>query len=114
MFYHDPAAGDLKFAGPTKGADCHWHAFHVQSTMQEYQWSEDKNIHLQKTRGISFEEIVAALDEGRLLGHIDHPTKLHQKIFIIEIKGYPWDIPYVRQPDGSKFLKTAFPNRKRK
>ena len=82
--------------------------------MQEYHWSKEKNQTLQATRGISFEEIVAALDEGRLLKHINHPTKPNQKIFIIEIKGYPWDVPYVLQNDGSKFLKTAFPNRKRK
>jgi hypothetical protein len=29
-------------------------------------------------------------------------------------EGYPWDIPFIEQDDGIIFLKTAYPNRKRK
>ncbi len=82
--------------------------------MSQYSWSQERNLILQDKRGITFEEIVAAIEADHLLGHVDHPTKLRQKIYIVEINGYPWDVPYVVQEDGSKFLKTAFPNRKRK
>lgn len=82
--------------------------------MKEYSWSKEKNLILKANRGISFEEIVTALDEGHLLDEVYHPTKPQQSILVVEIKGYPWDVPYVLQLDGRKFLKTAFPNRKRK
>ncbi len=84
------------------------------SDMNQYSWSQEKNLILQDKRGITFEEIVAAIEADHLLGHVDHSTKLQQKIYIVEINGYPWDVPYVVQEDGSIFLKTAFPNRKRK
>ena len=36
-------------------------------------WDEDKNLSLRRERGVSFEEVLAALD-GDLLDVIDHPN----------------------------------------
>jgi len=45
---------------------------------------------------------------------LEHPTRPSQKIATLIFEGYPWDVPFVEQDDGIIFLKTAFPNRKRK
>ncbi len=82
--------------------------------MSQFNWSIEKNKTLIEKRGISFEEIVAAIETGSLIGELRHPSRDNQFIMIIMVDGYPWDVPYVVQEDGSKFLKTAFPNRKRK
>lgn len=80
----------------------------------QYRWDPDKNRLLEERRGITFEEIVAALEAGQLLANLQHPARPNQSIYVVLIDGYPWDVPYVRESDGGIFLKTAFPNRKRK
>lgn len=82
--------------------------------MKIFKWNIDKNQLLLESRGITFEEIVAAIDAGQLVSELRHPTRPNQFIMVVMIDGYPWDIPYVIQEDGFKFLKTAFPNRKRR
>jgi hypothetical protein len=37
----------------------------------EYSFSSEKNHLLKETRGLSFEEIIAAIENGQLLGHVD-------------------------------------------
>jgi len=76
-------------------------------------WNLEKNLKLQEARGISFEEI-AALVEMDAFYLVKHPNKPHQKIAVVMIGEYPWDVPFVMEEDGSIFFKTAFPNRKRK
>lgn len=82
--------------------------------MNQFTWSVEKNRILTEKRGISFEEIVVAIESGSLIGELQHPSRDNQFIMIVMVDGYPWDVPYVIHEDGSKFLKTAFPNRKRK
>jgi len=79
----------------------------------KFKWSPKKNIKLQKQRGISFEMIVAILDTGKYEVLV-HPTRPSQKIATLIFEDYPWDVPFIEQDDGIIFLKTAFPNRKRK
>jgi hypothetical protein len=80
-----------------------------------YEFSVDKNQYLIKERYISFEDVVAALDNGKLLDTIDHHnmTKYpNQKIYIVNINGYVYLIPFVRKDTETVFLKTIFPSRK--
>ena len=45
----------------------------------------------------------------------DHPNKKkypNQKILIVEISGYAYLVPYVKDEDGSLILKTIIPSRK--
>ena len=79
----------------------------------KFKWSSEKNIRLQKQRGISFEMIVAILETGKY-DVLEHPTRANQKIATLIFEGYPWDVPFIEQDDDIIFLKTAFPNRKRK
>lgn len=80
-----------------------------------YDFSAEKNQQLINTRGISFEEIIAALGDGKLLDILEHhnPEKFaHQKIYVIDMNGYVYLVPFVRQSESRVFLKTIFPSRK--
>jgi uncharacterized DUF497 family protein len=80
-----------------------------------FRWSEEKNKILKESRGISFEEIVTALQEGCMLEDIPNPSKNHknQGCFVINFKGYTYIVPYIEDEDGA-FLKTIYPSRKYK
>jgi len=78
-------------------------------------YSLEKNELLKEQRGISFEDVILALESGNLLDDIEHPNKEkypNQNIFIIviEIKDYVYLVPYV-EDDTSIFLKTIIPSR---
>ena len=77
-----------------------------------FEWNEEKNILLSKERNISFEDVVFALKNDRLLDIIMSPTHEGQKCFIVEIKSYAYVIPYVRVNMEKLFLKTIYPSRK--
>ena len=83
--------------------------------MVYYRWDEEKNRKLKKERDISFEEIVHALNQGKLIQVIKNPSSnfIHQKCYVLEMKDYVYLVPYVEHGD-KKFLKTAYPSRKYK
>ena len=75
--------------------------------MKEIRWSQLKSERLKKTRGVSFEEIIAS----KLIDVRKHPHNENQKILVYQYKGYLWAVPYVI--DGETlFLKTLYPSRK--
>ena len=77
-------------------------------------WDDEKNNLLKRERGISFEDFVRKIEEGRLLGNIKHPNSdkyPNQKVFIVELESYVYLIPYVCDKEVI-FLKTVFPSRK--
>ena len=52
---------------------------------------------------------------ARSIDIIDHPNGLkypNQKIYIIDLNGYVYLVPFVRKDTQTIFLKTIFPNRK--
>jgi len=80
----------------------------------KYIYDNDKNWKLKKERGICFEDVIVAINEGRVLDIIPHHNrKLHanQMILVIEIDHYVYLTPYVEK-DDILFLKTVFPSRK--
>ena len=81
--------------------------------MKRFDWNESKNIILQKLRNISFEDVVAAIRNEKLIDVIAHPNKEkypNQKIFIVEMKDYVYIVPFV-EDDDKIFLKTIYPSR---
>lgn len=79
-------------------------------------YSLEKNELLKSQRDVSFEDVILALESGKLLDDIEHPNKEkypNQNIFIIliEIKNYVYLVPYV-EDDTSIFLKTIIPSSK--
>lgn len=77
-------------------------------------FNEEKNELLKATRGISFEDVLKNLQEGKYLADISHPSKKHayQKIYIVQIHAYAYAIPYVLNKEKKEiFLKTIYPSR---
>ncbi len=81
--------------------------------MKQYDWNEEKNQMLKAEREICFEDIVNALNEGRVITVLPHPKKQrypNQKIFVVEILDYAYLVPFVE--DSEKiFFKTIIPSR---
>jgi uncharacterized DUF497 family protein len=77
-------------------------------------WNEDKNTELEKLRGLNFEMVLAAIDDGKILADEQHPNMKdygHQRILILDINGYAVTVPYIINADEI-FLKTMFRDRK--
>lgn len=79
-----------------------------------FDWDNDKNQKLISSRGVSFEEVIAIIENGNVLDIIEHPNQekySHQKMYVVEIDGYAYLVPFVRNKNKI-FLKTIIPNRK--
>ena len=82
--------------------------------MRTYRWNEKKNEQLKQSRGISFEDVVLALESGGLLDVRTHPNPRryrNQKVLVVAVMGYVYLVPHVEEPDHI-FLKTIIPSRK--
>lgn len=80
-----------------------------------FTYSPEKNAKLIDERNISFEEVIAAIDNGELLDILDHPNKAkyaNQRIYVVHVKGYVYLVPIVQEKDGNFFMKTIIPSRK--
>ncbi len=81
--------------------------------MKYYDWDEAKNNILKKKRNISFEEIVFAISNEKLLDTVQHSIKENypnQKMFIVEIDNFAYIVPFV-EDDEKYFLNTVYPSR---
>ena len=82
--------------------------------MKPFRWSPDKNEQLQLDRGISFENMVVAIESGGLLDILAHPNLAkypNQKMLVVASDGYAYLVPFVEEDDHF-FLKTVIPSRK--
>lgn len=88
----------------------------IFENVKPFRWNDEKNTLLQADRGISFELVVTAIAEDKLLDVIEHPNQekyLAQRIFVVEIDRYVYMVPFV-ESDDEIFLKTIIPSRKLK
>lgn len=78
-----------------------------------FNWNSEKNQKLLEERNICFEDVVVAINSGKLLSirknHSDN--HLTQEILIIEIDGYVYYVPFAKN-GNEYFLKTIIPSRK--
>ncbi|MEK7141466.1 MAG: toxin [Patescibacteria group bacterium] len=82
--------------------------------MKRFEYSQEKNALVKKQHGISFEEVIDALESKKVLAAFPHPNHVkypNQMMMVIEVKGYAYVVPTVEEEDFI-FLKTAFPSRK--
>lgn len=82
--------------------------------MKPFRWNHDKNELLKAERGISFEEIVLAIEADGLLDELLHPNQEkypNQSVLVVALDGYVYLVPYVEEQDYY-FLKTVIPSRK--
>jgi uncharacterized DUF497 family protein len=82
--------------------------------MKPFRWDPDKNTRLKATRGISFEEIVLAIEEDGLRDMLVHPNQRRyrgQVVLVVAYRGYVFLIPSIEE-GTHYFLKTIIPSRK--
>ncbi|HEX4044505.1 MAG TPA: BrnT family toxin [Gammaproteobacteria bacterium] len=81
--------------------------------MKRIEWDEEKNQQLQAERNLSFEAIVVALEQGKLIDIVPNPSSQHtqQNVLVVEIDGYLVLVLFI-EDEEKIFLKTAFKSRK--
>ena len=79
--------------------------------MKRFVWDIGKNEKLIKERGISFEEAVIYIQQGKVLDIVDNPRYAGQKFFVVDIQGYVYLVPF-EETEESYILKTVFTSRK--
>jgi hypothetical protein len=81
-----------------------------------YGWNEEKNELLKKTRHVSFERIILAMEQKNIVDVIEHPNqeKYKGQLFIlVEMNKYVYVVPAYISPSGEDcHLKTIYPSRK--
>ena len=80
-----------------------------------FDWSEEKNEQLIEQRGISFESIASAIEQGGLVDVFEHPNQARypgQMVYVVSMDEYMHLVPFVVEDDGTCFLKTIIPSRK--
>lgn len=81
--------------------------------MRYFEWNEEKNEQLKAEREISFEEILTAIEDDRLITITEHPNKKkhpNQYILIVDIENYAYVVPCIIDEEKI-FLKTIYPSR---
>ena len=81
----------------------------------DFDWNVEKNERLVEQRGISFERIVSAIEQGGLVGVLEHPNQdryRDQMIYVVDVEEYLYLVPFVTSADGTRFLKTIIPSRR--
>jgi len=69
---------------------------------------------LKGEREVSFEMVLQAMADGRLLDVLEHPNKEKyggQRLYVVEINKYAWIVPFEDKGED-RILKTIFPSRR--
>ncbi|MCE3232520.1 MAG: toxin [Rickettsiaceae bacterium] len=82
--------------------------------MYNYIFSEEKNIKLKAERGLCFDMIIQAINDGKLIRTLKNKQQYeNQMLFIIEINSYAYVVPFILNKEKKEIvLKTIFPSRK--
>lgn len=78
------------------------------------EWDPKKSQKLKEERGIDFDDIMSALQNGAWARIVQHHGKAkfsHQKLLLVDISGYLYVVPFVENEE-KMFFKTIFPSRK--
>jgi len=82
--------------------------------MKFFDWNGNKNDFLRRVRGVTFEEVVLAIESGDLLDRVKHlnlDKYPAQYIFYVKIEDYVYAVPYVEDVEKI-YYKTIIPDRK--
>ena len=95
----------------TIGTQCH-----TLSRWRKWNYAFDprKNAWLIQEHGIGFEQIISLIEGGGLIQVLEHPDKTrypNQLLYEVDVDGYVYVIPVVREGQ-TLFLKTVYPSRK--
>lgn len=76
------------------------------------EFNDEKNLILKETRGVCFEDVIDAYENGQVIDDLKNRNHLNQRVLVLKIKKYIFAVPYVM--DRKKkviFLKTIYPSR---
>jgi len=82
--------------------------------MKFFTWNNEKNEKLKKERKVSFEAVIFHVLQGDVLDIVEHPDQTKykgQRMFILEIEGYAYLVPFI-ETEHEVFLKTIIPSRR--
>ena len=82
--------------------------------MKPFRWGSEKNEQLKYERGISFENMVIAIESGGLVDILPHPNPAkypNQKVLVIANEVYAYLVHFIEEAVHF-FLKTVIPSRK--
>jgi uncharacterized DUF497 family protein len=82
--------------------------------VKPFRWGSEKNERLKIERGVSFEQMVVAVEAGGLLDILAHPNKSkypNQRVMVVACDGYAYLVPFV-EVENHFFLETVVPSRK--
>ncbi|MBU1016790.1 MAG: toxin [Patescibacteria group bacterium] len=82
--------------------------------MKYFDWNEDKNEILSEERGVCFQDVVLAIEKGKLLDILKHKNQAkypNQWVFVVDIGNYIYLVPFI-EDEEKVFLKTVIPSRK--
>jgi len=82
----------------------------------EFIFDEEKNQKLFKQRGITFEQVIEAITNDKVLHDMAHPNKEkypNQRLMIVDLDNYTYEVPYL-QNKHEVVLKTIYPDRRYK
>ena len=79
--------------------------------MKHVRWNFEKAAWLKHERGLEFERIAVLIEENQYIGIADVPSRIDQKMFILDYDEYVVCVPFVENSE-EVFLKTAYRNRK--
>jgi uncharacterized DUF497 family protein len=81
-----------------------------------FEWDEKKNREIKEKRGVTFEDVVDAVENGRILffGKDKRQDKYPgQYLLVVEIDNYPWVVPCEFRGNRLRLI-TVYPSRKYK
>lgn len=79
-----------------------------------FEFSVEKDGLLRRHRGISFIDVIEAIEREGVLLDFEHPNQQRypgQRVYVVHIGRYTYCVPYVARGEMI-FLKTVFPSRK--
>ncbi len=80
----------------------------------DYTFDPEKNAWLKRERGISFEQIIALMESGKVIKVVDHPDREkypNRLLCEVGVEGYAYIVPVI-QDGRTLVLKTIYPSRK--
>ena len=79
-----------------------------------YAFDPEQNAWLIRERGVSFEQIIALVEGGKLIQVLEHPDQERYPgplVYAVDVNGYVHVVPVVKQ-GRTLLLKTIYPSRK--
>ena len=80
---------------------------------RNYAFDPEKNAWLARERGIAFEQIIALIENSKLIRVLEHPNTErypNQLLYEVDVGGYVHVVPAVSER-RTLFLKTIYPSR---